>query len=106
MENDDLLQRAIAAIKAGDPQFGRELIAETLKSDRNNEQAWLWLTQTDISHEQKIKSLQNVLSINPGNQVAKDGLARLQAAAPEPELPKPEPKPPPPSPPRRPGHEC
>lgn len=85
MTNDDLLQRAIAAIKAGDPQFGRELIAQILKADRNNEQAWLWLTQTNISHEEKIKSLQNVLKLNPANQVAKDGLTRLQAAAPMPE---------------------
>ena len=54
----DKPQQAIAAIKAGDKQKGRELLAEVLKNDRNSERAWLWLTQTDITHEQKIKSLE------------------------------------------------
>ncbi len=75
---DDLLRQAIEAIKSGDKQRGREFIAEILKTDRGNEQAWLWLTQTDISHEQKIKSLQQVLRINPDNETAKEGLAKLQ----------------------------
>lgn len=75
-QNQKILQ-AITAIKAGDKKRGRELIAEILKADRNNEQAWLWLVQTDISHEQKIKSLQNVLKINPDNQSAKDDLDKF-----------------------------
>ncbi|NIU59117.1 MAG: hypothetical protein GWN67_22865 [Phycisphaerae bacterium] len=73
------LEQAIAAIKAGDKKEGRKLLAEVIKEDRGNEQAWLWLTQTDITHDQKIKSLQHVLRINPNNQIAKDGLAKLQA---------------------------
>lgn len=72
------IEEAIKAIKAGDKQKGREIIAEILKGDRNNEQAWLWVTETDITHEQKIKSLQNVLRINPNNETARKGLEKLQ----------------------------
>ena len=72
------IEDAVAAIKAGDTAEGREIIAELLKADRNNEQAWLWLTQTDITLEQKIKSLQKVLKINPDNEIAKAGLRKLQ----------------------------
>ena len=91
---DDHLQQAIEAIQAGDKQRGRELIAATLKQDRNNEQAWLWLTQTDISKDQKIKSLQNVLKINPNNEQAKTGLAQLQGQALQfDDLPEPTPSP-------------
>lgn len=101
MTNEELLQKAIAAIKAGDPKFARELIAQIIKADRRNEQAWLWLTQTDISHEQKVKSLQNVLKTNPDNQVAKDGLAKLQGgepvAVPVPPVAEPPTEPEPPS---------
>jgi hypothetical protein len=68
------LEQAIEAIKAGDKQAGRELIAEILKVDRDNEQAWLWVTKTDITHEQKIKSLKNVLRINPDNETARQKL--------------------------------
>ncbi len=76
--SDETLQQAIDAIKGGDKQRGRELLAEVLEADRTNEQAWLWLTQTNISHEEKMKSLNQVLRINPNNQAAKDGLAKLQ----------------------------
>ena len=71
------IEEAIAAIQSGDKVKGREIIAELLKADRNDEQAWLWLTQTDITLEQKIKSLQNVLKINPANEIAKEGLQKL-----------------------------
>ena len=117
MTTEDRLHDAIAAIKAGDTQRGQEIIAEIIKTDRQNEQAWLWLTQTGITHEQKIKSLQNVLKINPDNEIAKEGLAKLQAARPraqpppesepetaseppqpQPAKPEPESLPPPPKP--------
>jgi hypothetical protein len=80
------IEDAIAAIKSGNRAEGREIIAELLKADRNNEQAWLWLTQTDITLEQKIKSLQHVLKINPDNEIAKEGLQKLQARQPKPKL--------------------
>jgi hypothetical protein len=75
---DQKLTEAIAAIRAGEKQRGQELIAEILKADRSNENAWLWLTQTNITSNQKIKALQNVLKINPGNKAAQQGLAKLQ----------------------------
>ncbi len=72
-----MLEDAIREIKAGNKRRGKEILAAILEHDRNNEQVWLWLTQTDISREQKIKSLQNVLKINPNNEVAKEGLAKM-----------------------------
>ena len=80
--SDALLQQAILAIKAGDQATGHKLLAQALAINRANEQAWLWLTQTDITRIQKIKSLQRVLEINPDSEIAKAGLARLQGHAP------------------------
>ena len=78
---DNLLQRAIDAIQSGDKATGQKLLGQVLKLDRNNEQAWLWLTQTDITHQQKIKSLKHVLRINPNSAVAREGLQKLQGNA-------------------------
>ena len=74
-----LLQQAIKAITSGDKQRGQQLLTDLLKTDPNHEQAWLWLTQTDISGQEKIKSLQHVLRINPKNEIARAGLRQLQA---------------------------
>lgn len=76
--SDQILRQAIEAIKAGDPATGHKLLADVLAINRANEQAWLWLTQTDITRTRKIKSLQRVLEINPDNKMAKAGLAKLQ----------------------------
>jgi retron-type reverse transcriptase len=75
----DLLPQAIKAITTGDKQRGRTLLLEILKTNQDHEQAWLWLTQTDISGQEKIKSLQHVLRLNPKNEIARAGLRQLQA---------------------------
>jgi len=40
----DLLQQAIAAIKAGDKVKGQQLIAQVLKADPRSESAWIWMS--------------------------------------------------------------
>ena len=40
--------------------------------------AWLWMTQAVNSDDDRIRCLQNVLKINPDNEMAKRGLATLQ----------------------------
>lgn len=89
------LQQAIAAIKAGDKETGRRLLAEIIKNEPTNENALLWMTQILDSKKNRIKCLQKVLEINPNNEMAKRGLARLQTQIPP--LPKPVNKPKPPS---------
>lgn len=85
----DKLQQAIAAIKAGDKETGKQLLIEVLKEYRRNENAWLWMTQVVSTKDERIKCLQNVLKINPDNEKAKRGLAKLTQAEtqPPPKLP-------------------
>lgn len=80
-QTQETLEQAIAAIRDGDKTLGKTLLADVLKVDRNNVQAWIWLTQTDITYEEKIKSLQNALKIEPDNETAKAGLKHLQGQA-------------------------
>lgn len=72
------LNQAITVIKAGDKQTGRQLLIEILKSEPHNENAWLWMTQVVSKKDEKIKCLEQVLKINPDNEIAQKGIARLR----------------------------
>jgi endonuclease YncB( thermonuclease family) len=82
------LQQAIQAIKAGDKARGRELLADIIQSDLNNELAWLWFSSVANSEAEQRKALEQVLKINPDNKAAQRGLAllnqKLAQAAPTP----------------------
>jgi hypothetical protein len=74
----DNLQKAIASIKAGNKAAGKQLLAQILKADPQNEQAWLWLTKVVDTNQERIQCLQKVMAINPHNETAKYVLASLQ----------------------------
>lgn len=76
------LSQAIAAIKAGDKVIGQYLLAEVLKAEPNNEAAWLWKASLSETPEQRRQCLEQVLAINPGNELARRGLATLNATGP------------------------
>lgn len=71
------LEEAIKAIKAGDKDTGREMLADILQADLDNEMAWLWLSSVVESDERKRQCLERVLQINPDNTAAKRGLDML-----------------------------
>lgn len=72
------LQQAITVIKAGDKESGKQLLIEILKTNPNNENAWLWMTQAVGTDQERLRCLQNVLKINPNNETAKKGLVTIQ----------------------------
>jgi hypothetical protein len=80
MDVTDTLNRAIAAAKAGRKAEARRLLETVLDADERNERAWLWLSDVVENDEERIVCLENVLTINPDNEVARKGLAALRAA--------------------------
>lgn len=74
---DDLLNQSIAALKAGRKAEARALLAQLLQQDSGNEQAWLWLSGAVDNDEERRHCLERVLALNPGNEAARRGLARL-----------------------------
>lgn len=72
------LQPAITAIKAGDKATGKQLLIEIIRGNPKDEAAWLWMTQAVNTNQERLKCLQNVLKINPNNELAKKGLATVQ----------------------------
>jgi hypothetical protein len=78
MDRRSALDQAIAAARAGRTVEARRLLEAVLDVDERNEQAWLWLSDLVESEEERVICLENVLSINPHNQMARRGLAALR----------------------------
>ncbi|HEU4324967.1 MAG TPA: tetratricopeptide repeat protein [Roseiflexaceae bacterium] len=74
-----MLYEGALAVSQGRREQGRDLLMAVLERDEMNEQAWLWLSgAVDDPGDQQI-ALENVLSINPDSQPAREGLALLQS---------------------------
>jgi Tol biopolymer transport system component len=87
--SDEILQQAIGLIKAGKSDEARGLLYHLVKTDPNNEMAWLWLSET-MNDNQKRKTIEQGLKFNPGSQKLQHALSRLPA---QPSPPKEEPRP-------------
>lgn len=70
------LKAGIAAAKAGNRQEARQLLLDVLRADDENEMAWLWLSGVVTSTDERRICLENVLTLNPDNQLAQRGLAK------------------------------
>lgn len=80
------LEKAVALIKAGNRQAALPLLKEVIRSEPNNEMAWLWLYACVENPSQKLFCLQKVLEINPNNQNARIALGKLAEQPPSPKL--------------------
>jgi hypothetical protein len=81
------LQEGIMAAKAGKTQQARFRLLDVVEQDQTNETAWFWLYQVFDRAEDKRVCLENLLTINPtndwarqelGHYLAPDELARYQ----------------------------
>ena len=89
---DQLIQAGIKALKSGDRDNARKLLMQAVKQDEQNEKAWLWLSGAVKTKEDRRICLENVLTINPDNEMAQKGLTKMGFPIPEP-APPPEPEP-------------
>jgi len=74
---EDNLSRAIKAIKSGDKATGKKLLVEIIRSEPDNQYAWLWMSKCVIEHKQKRECFERVLRIDPNNSLAQEGLRQL-----------------------------
>lgn len=75
---DNLWQQAQEAVKTGDNTQAQLLLANLLKHDRKNAEAWYLLSTITASKEHKEVFLGKVLKLNPNHLEAKTQLAKLQ----------------------------
>jgi hypothetical protein len=74
---EQLLQRAITHINAGELDQGRALLEKILEQDPKNDRAWVWLSGCVEDPMQRRICLQQALSANPENQAALEGMRVL-----------------------------
>jgi hypothetical protein len=86
---DQLFKEAITAIRAGDKAAGREKLMKVIELNEFHEHAWMWLGATVDSDDERIICLENVLTINPQNEKARQVLDKLRSnrQAPAPTIP-------------------
>ena len=77
MENEKL-KEGIAAFKAGDKITARNIMVEIIKTEPNNEIAWLWLAACVEKVQDRKFCLSKALEINPNNQNARKALEQLE----------------------------
>ena len=82
MSTDEInlwLTDGIAAARAGKRAEARELLLRVVNADENNVRAWLWLSGVVTTLEDREVCLENVLALDPVNEAARRGLARVRA---------------------------
>lgn len=71
------LAEAKLAIKNGDKKRARTLLSALVKTDRNNPDAWVWLSAVVEKREERVYCLQQAINLDEQNEVARAGLAAL-----------------------------
>lgn len=73
------VQQAIAAIKDGQRDAARRLLAQAIEEDARDVNAWLWLTEVVDSDQERLECLQQVLELDPQHKQAQRAAQLLQA---------------------------
>jgi tetratricopeptide (TPR) repeat protein len=76
---DQMLANGIAAVKAGKADEAQDWLVQLLQIDRYNEQGWLWLSGAADNDQDRLDCLQEVLKVNPDNQMAQKGVTALRS---------------------------
>ncbi|GAB4409405.1 MAG: hypothetical protein Kow00106_02880 [Anaerolineae bacterium] len=74
------IQRALKALRAGHKDEARSILLSVVDEQEDNERAWLYLSAAVETLEEQQICLENVLSINPTNEKARQGLERVNKA--------------------------
>lgn len=78
-EVNRLLAQGVASAQAGHRPQAYELLLSVVELDQRNELGWLWLSTVTDNVDDQLICLENVLTINPSNTLARERLAALSA---------------------------
>lgn len=81
---DQFLREGIAAARAGQREQARDLLLRVIAVDEEVETAWLWLSGVVDDLQDRRICLENVLTLNPNNAAAQQGLRWLDEHGPAP----------------------
>lgn len=78
VEAERLFQRGVAAARGGQRRVAAGLLSRAVQLDPEHERGWLWLSGVLDDPQQIAFCLRSVLSINPHNERAQQGLTWLE----------------------------
>lgn len=73
----DLIKQGATALKSGDRATAQHFLSQAVERQPNHELAWLWLAGAVSNLDERRACLERVLTLNPDNAMAKQGLAQL-----------------------------
>lgn len=73
-----LLEAGIQALKIGWQQDAQNLIFKAIARDPTNAEAWLWMAEAYTELEERIRCLEQVVSLEPDNEKVQDRLRDLR----------------------------
>jgi hypothetical protein len=79
LHTNDVVDRAIVAIRRGEKTWGRELLVRALRDNEHDERAWLWMSAVVMTTPEQRYCLSRVVELNEENWDARAGLAQLGA---------------------------
>jgi hypothetical protein len=79
---DDLLQKGIAAFKAGNREEARKYFSVAVQQNRDNERLWGWIYNTAVNDTERVYCLKQMLRIDPQNGKALQLLGDLTGSKP------------------------
>lgn len=74
---DGMVREGVGAYRAGRKEEARTLLMRAVEIDQYNEDAWLWLSAVVETPEEQRTCLENVITINPNNERARQGIQIL-----------------------------
>ncbi len=80
---NELTQRGIAALKAGERATARKILQAAVKQNPEDTIAWLWLSGAVENDTERVAILRHVQHIDPGNEAAARGLSQVLARNPQ-----------------------
>ena len=78
-----LIAQAREALEVGNKADARQFLAQLIRQDRRNEQAWIYLAKSASTDTERQESLEHVLTINPHNAEAKKLRDQLLTKSPD-----------------------
>ena len=76
-QQDTMFQEAVKAAREGDKVRSRDLLTRLLRNTKNNPDYWLWMSGVVDTRQEQLFCLQNLLQLDPENEIARRGMIML-----------------------------
>ncbi|NJN44252.1 MAG: hypothetical protein HC806_05710 [Anaerolineae bacterium] len=76
-QQETMFQEAVKAAREGDKVRARDLLTRLLRVTKNNPEYWLWMSGVVETRQEQLFCLQNLLQLDPKNEIARRGMIMM-----------------------------